>query len=55
MQNFKARVISQVESVKVVIEHVSRSSIILNNGSPDLNAYPDFTTTPPSDDFVTFP
>lgn len=54
--NSKARVIAQVESVRGVVDHLSRSNAILNIGSPNLNADPDCTTTtPPFDDVHSFP
>lgn len=56
MQNYEAQVLVQVESIRVVVDHLGRSNIILNIGSPDINANLDFTaTTPPSDDATTIP
>lgn len=56
LQNSEARVIAQVEFVRGVVDHVSRSNVILNIGSPDHNAYLDFTIiAPPSDDASIFP
>lgn len=61
MQNSEARVIAQVESVRDVVDHLSRSNIILNIGYHGFNAYPYLTTTAPpsnmllpSHDFILF-
>lgn len=54
MQDSKALVISQVDSVRAGVNHQCRSNVILNIGSPYINANPDVTaTTPPSDDAAT--
>lgn len=56
MQNSEARVIALVESMRVVVDDLGRSNVILNIDSPDINADLDFTTTaPPFDDAVTIP
>lgn len=56
MQNFEARVISQVEFMRVVVDHLGISNVILNIGSHDINANPYFTiTTPSSGDTTTIP